>query len=124
MVNGQLVTPFQVMPGTLVIENGIIIYAGPHDQAPRRGRVWDAKGAYVTPGLIDIHVHGGGGGDVMDGTVESLDKMSRTFGRYGTTAFLPATVTASHGELLRCVTAMKQAAQSGTSGTAPGRSLY
>ena len=116
IVNGQLVTPFQVMPGTLVIENGIIIYAGPHDQAPRRGRVWDAKGAYVTPGLIDIHVHGGGGGDVMDGTVESLDKMSRTFSRYGTTAFLPATVTASRGELLRCVTAMKQAAQSGTSG--------
>ena len=116
IVNGQLVTPFEVMPGTVVIEDGIIIYAGPHDKAPKRGPIWDAKGAYVTPGLIDIHVHGGGGGDVMDGTLESLETMSKTFSKYGTTAFLPATVTASHLELLQCVAAVKQAAEHGTGG--------
>lgn len=116
IINGQLVTPSEVIPGTVVVEDGIIIYAGPHDKAPQRGSIWDAKGAYVTPGLIDIHVHGGGGGDVMDGTLASLEIMSKTFGKYGTTAFLPATVTASHEELLQCVAAVKQATELGTSG--------
>jgi len=116
IVNGQLVTPFQVMEGTVVIEDGIIVYVGPKDGAPEVGPVFDAQGAYVTPGLIDIHVHGAGGGDVMDGTVESLEKMSETFSRYGTTAFLPATVTASQSELRRIAGAVKRAAQEGTSG--------
>jgi N-acetylglucosamine-6-phosphate deacetylase len=117
ITNGQLVTPFQVRRGTLVIEEGIITYAGDDANAPRGIEpVLDVKGAYVTPGLIDIHVHGGGGGDAMDGTVAALEQMARTFARYGTTAFLPATVTAAHQDLLKAVDAVKEAAAKGTGG--------
>jgi N-acetylglucosamine-6-phosphate deacetylase len=50
--------------------------------------VIDAGGRTVIPGLIDLHVHGAGGGDLMDGTAESLATMSTTLARLGTTAFL------------------------------------
>ena len=117
ITNGQLVTPFQVRRGTVVIEEGIITYVGDEANAPQGIEpVLDAKGAYVTPGLIDIHVHGGGGGDVMDGTVAALEQMAQTFARYGTTAFLPATVTATHKDILQAVDAVKEAAEEGTAG--------
>lgn len=115
--NGQLVTPFSIFPGTIVIENGIIAYAGSPENAPSGVEpVLDAEGAYITPGLIDIHVHGGGGGDVMDGTSGALEAMGQTFSRWGTTAFLPATVTAGHRETLKAVKAVKEAAEKGTGG--------
>jgi N-acetylglucosamine-6-phosphate deacetylase len=115
--DGRLVTPFVVMPGTIVVENGIITYVGSGADVPSaEGPVLDAEGAYVTPGLIDIHVHGGGGGDVMDGTGKALEVMGQAFSRYGTTGFVPATVTASHRETLRAVEAVKAAAGKGTGG--------
>ncbi|NLJ69482.1 MAG: N-acetylglucosamine-6-phosphate deacetylase [Firmicutes bacterium] len=105
------------MPGTIVVENGIITYVGSGADVPSaEGPVLDAEGAYVTPGLIDIHVHGGGGGDVMDGTGKALEVMGQAFSRYGTTGFVPATVTASHRETLRAVEAVKAAAGKGTGG--------
>ena len=116
IINGQLVTPFEIVPGTIVIEKGMITYVGPHSGAPAGGPIWDAPGAYVTPGLIDTHVHGGGGGDVMDGTKDALDVMAKTFAKYGTTAFVPTTLTASHQGILDCIGAVKEAAEQGTPG--------
>jgi len=115
--NGLLVTPFAVLPGTVVIENGVISYAGSDRQAPEGVEpVLDAQGAYVAPGFIDIHVHGGGGGDTMDGSRESLELMGQTFSRWGTTAFLPTTVTAGHRETLQAVEAVREVAEKGTGG--------
>ncbi len=51
-------------------------------------------GATVAPGFIDLHVHGALGGDFMDGTLESLQKMSETLARHGTTSFLATTLSA------------------------------
>ena len=53
----------------------------------------DAKGAYVSAGFIDMHIHGSGGADVMDGTPEALETISRTLLQTGTTAFLATTMT-------------------------------
>lgn len=53
----------------------------------------DAKGAYVSAGFIDLHIHGSGGADVMDGTPEALETISRTLLQTGTTAFLATTMT-------------------------------
>jgi len=43
---------------------------------------------WITPGLIDLHLHGAGGWDLMDGTQESVAGVSRTLVQHGTTAFL------------------------------------
>jgi N-acetylglucosamine-6-phosphate deacetylase len=63
----------------------------------------DATGSYVLPGLIDTHVHGTHGDDVMLHGAEGIRRISARFPRYGTTAWLPSTIAARHAELLRAV---------------------
>ena len=46
----------------------------------------DAGGGYISPGFIDIHVHGGGGYDFMDNSVEAFLEIARLHARYGTTS--------------------------------------
>lgn len=52
---------------------------------------------YLLPGFIDLHVHGGGGVDVMD--QQDLDKILSTHIKFGTTSLLLTTVTATHSNL-------------------------
>ncbi len=56
-------------------------------------------GDMIIPGLIDAHVHGAGGGDIMDGTAESLTVMRQALLREGTTAFLGTTMSSSIEQL-------------------------
>ncbi|MEZ4729640.1 MAG: N-acetylglucosamine-6-phosphate deacetylase [Caldilineaceae bacterium] len=70
--------------------------------------VLDATGCYVLPGFIDLHVHGGAGCDTMDATPEALAVMSHFSAHHGVTSFLATTMTASHGDILRAVTAVRQ----------------
>jgi N-acetylglucosamine-6-phosphate deacetylase len=51
---------------------------------------------YLLPGLIDLHIHGAAGHDVMDGSVEALTAISESLAREGVTGFLATTMTASH----------------------------
>jgi len=55
----------------------------------------DAKGAYVSAGFIDLHIHGSGGADVMDATFKALETLSTTLPQTGTTSFLATTMTMS-----------------------------
>jgi len=55
----------------------------------------DAKGAYVSAGFIDLHIHGSGGVDVMDASPEALEILSDTLPQTGTTSFLATTMTMS-----------------------------
>lgn len=55
-------------------------------------RVLDAGGRTVIPGLIDIHVQGAGGADVLDATSGALETISRTLASLGTTTFLATTL--------------------------------
>lgn len=63
------------------------------DQSWAEATVWELDGDLLIPGLIDTHVHGAGGCDVMDGTPESLQTMAQTLLQEGTTAFLPTTMS-------------------------------
>ncbi len=54
--------------------------------------IFDVNGRLITPGLIDIHIQGAGGADVLDGTKQALEIISKTCTRYGTTGFLATTV--------------------------------
>ena len=59
----------------------------------------DAKGAYVIPGGIELHAHGGGGRDFMEGSEEAFRTAVNTHLRYGTTAIFP-TLSASSTEMI------------------------
>ena len=59
----------------------------------------DAKGAYVSAGFIDLHIHGSGGADVMDATPDALETISSTLLQTGTTSFLATTMTMSNEDI-------------------------
>jgi len=111
--NGKVITPMQVFKkGALAIENGIIVDVGYQEKVkkPRNSKVIDVKGNYITPGFIDMHVHGGGGSDTMEGTIEALSTMTKAHAKGGTTSLLPTTLTAPSYEIervLSCVEKMK-----------------
>ena len=63
--------------------------------------------ASVLPGFIDEHIHGAGGSDGMDGTVEDIDKISKTIAAEGTTSFLVTTMTQSPENITTAMQAVK-----------------
>ena len=88
----QLLTPLeQVKDAALVIEDGVIAAVGARDQLviPANARIIDFGDVILTPGLIDIHIHGGAGHDVMEGDGESLAAIERLMARARCDQLLP-----------------------------------
>jgi N-acetylglucosamine-6-phosphate deacetylase len=110
ITNGRILTPFRIIPnGTVVVTDNKItdIMEGNADVAG--AFEIDAQGQYISPGFIDIHVHGGGGSDFMDGTVEAFLKVAETHAHYGTTSMLPTTLTSETEELFHTLEIYKEA---------------
>ncbi len=72
------------------------------------GEVIEANGAWLIPGFIDIHVHGGYGADFMDASQEALDTITRFHAQHGTTALLATTMTSTKDNLERVLEAVYQ----------------
>jgi N-acetylglucosamine-6-phosphate deacetylase len=107
---GAVITPNGIIEeGSVWIENGIIAKVGhPKGMPAEKIKQVDATNKYVVPGFIDVHVHGGGGGDVMDGTWDALNAMTRTHARFGTTGLLATTMTAEANRLTDCLAAVSR----------------
>jgi N-acetylglucosamine-6-phosphate deacetylase len=80
----------------VVIENGLFAQVGSRDdfEFPAGSKVLNFERATFAPGYIDIHIHGGGGHDVMEATPEALLKVERSMAKHGVTSYLATTVTA------------------------------
>jgi N-acetylglucosamine-6-phosphate deacetylase len=101
IVNGQVITPDGIIRnGSVQISDGIITGISDHDLQIPGSVTLDAGGRYISPGFIDIHVHGGGGYDFMDSTVEAFLEIAKTHARYGTTALFPTTLTGSTEDII------------------------
>jgi len=101
-----------ILNGTVIVENGKIVEVGGRkgfDGEAGDAVEIDAGGRYVAPGFIDIHVHGGGGHDFMDGTVEAFLGVAETHARYGTTSMLPTTLTCSKESLFEIFDVYREA---------------
>ena len=72
----------------------------------------------ILPGFIDVHLHGGGGGEVMDATPEALATVARCHARHGTTGFLATTLSASREQTARALEEVARAAAKGIPGGA------
>lgn len=99
--NGQVLTPYRIFQnGSVLISEGKIEAVSESPIEIADARVVDAEGMYISPGFIDLHVHGGGGHDFMDGTEEAFLGVAAIHARYGTTAMVPTTLTAEKKDLL------------------------
>lgn len=115
--NGQIVTPGGIIPnGTVLVAGGKILAVGDVGGDFPGAIEIDANGQYIAPGFIDIHVHGGGGFDFMDNTVEAFLAIAETHARYGTTALLPTTLTSSREDLEETLRTYESAAKQNTNG--------
>ena len=98
-----MLTPLErIDDAVLVVEDGIISAAGGRADVtiPTNAQVIDFGDAILTPGLIDIHIHGGAGHDVMEGSDANLAAVERLLAKHGVTSYCPTTMTAPMAETL------------------------
>jgi len=77
----------------IALRKGKIIRIGHTQVGSSQSKILDVDGRVIIPGLIDVHVHGAGGGDTSDGTVKALQTMCTTLARLGITSFLATAMT-------------------------------
>ena len=108
--NGKIITPTKIVDGgsVLVTDNTITAVSEKNIEVEDAVEI-DAKGNYVSPGFIDIHVHGGGGHDFMDATETAFLKIAETHARHGTTSMLPTTLTSSKEDIIHTLQVYEEA---------------
>jgi N-acetylglucosamine-6-phosphate deacetylase len=123
-IDGFIVTPRALLRGRVRIDGGRLTAV---DGTPVPDDAWrDGSAPVVLPGFIDLHVHGGGGADVMQAG-DAIDTMAgghavrelaRTHARHGTTALLATTMTAPRGEIEAALHALAPSCRTRTPGAA------
>ena len=115
--NGKLITPNKIIAnGSVLIKDGTIAAVAENNLDVPDALIIDAGGKYISPGFIDIHVHGGGGYDFMDNTVEAFLKIAETHARFGTTAMFPTTLTGSTEDIIETLETFEKASPLNNSG--------
>lgn len=101
LINGRVITEQRIISNaSVLIVNDKIAEVSAGDITCMGATVIDVKGNYISPGFVDIHVHGGGNYDFMDGSVEAFLTIAETHARYGTTSMVPTTLTSEKEHLL------------------------
>lgn len=120
ITNGRIITPVGIIDGCLLYEDGKILEIGTGVYGLPVDETIDAGGRYVSPGFIDIHTHGAGGADYMDGTVEAFLTAARMSAKHGATLVYPTTLTSSDEILFESFETYEKALKANTDGAAFG----
>ncbi|MTK22313.1 N-acetylglucosamine-6-phosphate deacetylase [Turicibacter sanguinis] len=99
IINGKIILNDSIMEQKIILFEDKILDIT--DDLPDQVDIIDAKGAYVGAGLIDIHIHGAGGADIMDANDDTIETISQLLVKFGVTSFLPTTMTMSQ-EKIEC----------------------
>ena len=90
IINAKILTPQGwLKDGSIIIRDNKILEVTNCDLAVVGANLIDAKGMYVVPGGVEIHAHGGGGGDFMEGTEEAFNTAIKAHMKHGTTSIFP-----------------------------------
>ena len=93
IVNGKIILKDRILDGAALLFCDVIKGIVSMNEVPADAEIIDAKGGYVAPGLIDLHIHGYLGCDVCDGEESSIRTISKGLLANGVTGFLPTTMT-------------------------------
>lgn len=101
--NVKIIFPDSITPGSIIIQNNKIYKIFLNHTPKYDGDILDGENLYLSPGFIDIHIHGAYGCDTMDATCESLKKISQATLKHGVTSFLPTTMTCSKEDIRNAI---------------------
>jgi len=107
LTNARLVLHDGVRDGCVIVRDGTIygVHIG-RCEIPHGAGVFDCGGRYLAPGLIDVHVHGGGGFSLMTDDPEQVRSYARWVAQRGVTGFLISTSGRDHAEIVRRLEAL------------------
>lgn len=98
-INGKIILSDKVLEGYNLAVNESKIADIYHDKSKYTGEIIDAKGNFISPGFIDLHVHGGGEGDFLDGDKEITKNVLKMHTSHGTTGIYPTTLACENEEV-------------------------
>lgn len=100
---GNIICGDRVFFGEVTYRDGRIVSVSDYDRTTDAlcDSVQDMSGLYIAPGFLDIHVHGGGGSDFMDGTEEDFITAAEMHAAHGTANLLPTSLTCTDDELFK-----------------------
>ncbi|MCW6110575.1 N-acetylglucosamine-6-phosphate deacetylase [Clostridium sporogenes] len=111
IVNGKIIVGNEILENKVLLFEKKIIDISDRENVclSKNDHIIDAKGLYISPGFIDVHIHGSGGKDAMDGEIESIKVISNTIAKRGVTSFLPTTMTMAKEHIYKALDAIEQA---------------
>lgn len=99
IINGKILTPQGELEHKVLLFDEKISDIVDSSASLEGMEVIDAQGKYVSPGLVDVHIHGYVGEDASDGSEEGVRKIAKALLANGVTSFLPTTMTVSWEEI-------------------------
>ena len=99
IIGAKIILPSEIVDGKALLFDEKIVGIVAENEIPADAEVIDAKGQYVAPGLVDVHIHGYLNEDASDGSAEGIRKMAEGVMQNGVTTFLPTTMTVSMKEI-------------------------
>ncbi|WP_295159175.1 N-acetylglucosamine-6-phosphate deacetylase [Selenomonas sp. AE3005] len=120
--NGRFIVPDE--QGAFVFRTeGVLLCEGEkikgfvnEQDIPAAAEIIDAQGQYVSPGFINVHIHGCAGADTMDADMDGLERMAKMQARTGVTGFLPTTMTCKWYEVEDALLAVRETMKSRMAG--------
>ncbi|NFN44989.1 N-acetylglucosamine-6-phosphate deacetylase [Clostridium botulinum] len=117
ITNCKIIYLDKIEKGSIIIQDGKIKKINPSNFTNNEiNQIIDAKGLYLSPGFIDAHIHGAGGCDTMDGTIDSINTIAKTIAKHGTTSFIPTTMTVSISDINKSMRVIKLLKEKGSEG--------
>ncbi len=107
--NGKVIVDEKIIKSDILIKDNKIIDTAFSEEIPEGCQVINAENKYVSPGFIDIHLHGGGGYDFMDCTREAFCEISKIHLLNGTTTLVPTAVSSTFENILKIIQTYKDA---------------
>ena len=111
--NGRVITPDGIIYGGVSIHDGKIVKVFFGNTLEKSDLMINAHGNYISPGFIDIHIHGGGGHDVSDCSKQGILQICKAHAEFGTTSIVPTVTAAPMSDMIKAVETVKSAADGG-----------
>lgn len=114
--NARVVTPERIVNGGIIVEGDSIksVFAG--DCSEPAGEIVDCKGSYLTPGFVDIHIHGAFNASFFEANPEDVNRATAYHARYGTTSLVATTASGAFESILAAVNNIAACMREGTEG--------